>query len=63
MLSTKTHQHRLGKQQLESRMADSLTYQLAINEQAKQGSGKKKKKITTLGHIEGERNYFCYEQH
>lgn len=65
MVSTKKHQRRLGKQQFESRMANSLKYQLAINEQAKQGSGKKKKKkkITTLGHMQGERNYFCYEQH
>lgn len=42
MVSTKKHQRRLGKQQFESRMANSLKYQLAINEQAKQGSGKKK---------------------
>lgn len=55
MVSTKKHQRRLGKQKFESRMADSLKYQLAINEQAKQGSGKKKKKITTLGHMQGEK--------
>ena len=44
------------------------SYQLAINEQAIQGSGKKKNQhsnyyVNILVHMEGKRYYFCYEQH
>lgn len=44
------------------------SYQLATNEQATQGSGKKKSQhsnyyVNILVHTEGERNDFCYEQH
>lgn len=41
MVSARKHEQRLGKKQLKPKIADSSKYQLATNEQAKQGCGKK----------------------